>query len=338
MVKKSREVDAVYVTAEQIRAIAVGATEIDERDGTVLLCRFTKEQRALYRDTSADFYMKSFSTAGVRLEFDTDSKQLELAVAVSPGSSRLTTAVHSVFVDGERIGELPVSLELDQKDMPHSGSFALGEGTKRVKIVFPWSMSSRIVSLSLDDGATVTPVAKSRRMIIFGDSITQGYDASKPEKSYASILADGLDANAVNKGIGGEKFFPALATLADDFDPEIITVAYGTNDWSKREKAELDEMCTAFYHNLAKTYPKARIVAISPLWRPDIDAKGKDYPLTHVAAYLNEVAADIPQMTVIDAMDFIPHDVAYFTDNVHPNDRGFDAYAEHLLKALIAQL
>ena len=328
----------MYLTTEQIRSIAIGATAADERDGLLLLCRFTPEQRALYRETSDDFYMKSHSTAGVRLEFDTDSERLELAVAVSPGSSRLKTSVHSVFVDDERIGELPVSLELDQKDVPYSGAFALGKGTKRVKIVFPWSMSSRIASLSLDDGATVTPVAKDRRMIIFGDSITQGYDASKPEKSYASILADALNANAVNKGIGGEKFFPELATLADDFDPDIITVAYGTNDWSKREKDELDELCAAFYQNLAKTYPHAKIFAIAPLWRPDIFTKGKDYPLTHVAEYLREVAVGIPNMTVIDAMDFIPHDDVCFSDNVHPNDEGFVHYATHLLKALEEQL
>ncbi len=326
------------LTTEQIASIAFGVARVEEIDGKVALFRFTAEQQVLYHKTDADFYMKSFSTAGVRLEFDTDSERMELAVAVSPGSSRLTTAVHSVFVDGNRIGELPVSLELHQKDVLHSGTFSLGTGTKRVKVLFPWSMASRIVSLSLDDGSAVVPVSKNCQMLIFGDSITQGYDASKPEKSYASILAELLDVDAINKGIGGEKFFPELATLADDFDPEFITVAYGTNDWSKRDQEELDEKCTAFYRNLSQTYPRAKIFAIAPIWRPDIADKNKDYPLSHVAEYLNELSLDIPNMTVIDAIHFIPHDVRYFSDNVHPNDSGFAHYAENLLKMVVNQL
>ena len=47
-------------------------------------------------------------------------------------------------------------------------------------------------------------------------------------------LADALGAEEVNKAIGGECFFPELAATKEDFQPEYITVAYGTNDWSRK--------------------------------------------------------------------------------------------------------
>ena len=62
-------------------------------------------------------------------------------------------------------------------------------------------------------------------MLMLGDSITHGYDAISPSNSYASLVADMLDANAINKGIGGEVFWPQFAAMLDNITPEIITVA-----------------------------------------------------------------------------------------------------------------
>ena len=78
-------------------------------------------------------------------------------------------------------------------------------------------------------------------MIMFGDSITHGYDALNPSFSYANRLADLLNADFVNKGIGGERFFPTLAQLKDDIEPDYITVAYGTNDWAHSPKEVFDK-------------------------------------------------------------------------------------------------
>ena len=70
-----------------------------------------------------------------------------------------------------------------------------------------------------------------KRILCFGDSISQGYDALYPSNQYTPQLAKLLDAEEYNKAIGGEIFRPELALARDDFEPEYITVAYGTNDW-----------------------------------------------------------------------------------------------------------
>ena len=56
------------------------------------------------------------------------------------------------------------------------------------------------------------------------------------------------DAEEYNKAIGGDVFFPSLAATREDFEPDYITVAYGTNDWSKCPREALEENCKNFYN------------------------------------------------------------------------------------------
>ena len=331
---KERKREVQKLSLEQIKQIAHGVARIEEVDGRIALYRFTKEQQELYKEVSSDFYMKSFSTSGVSLEFDTDSERLGLAVSICKGSSRCFFT-HSILVNGNRIGELSGEIESDAEHVPFSKEFSLGSGTKRVRIVFPWSVASSLVALELDDEAKITPVAKEC-LIMFGDSITQGYDAMKPENAYAVQIATRLNAEARNKGIGAERFRAKLALIKDDMEPDIITVAYGTNDWSNCTKEEFESACSGFYINLRNTYPNAKIIALAPVWRSSIHDKKKiGVPLSYIAEYIKRVSENIPNMTVIDCIDFIPHELEnYQTDGLHPIDAGFEHYAKNLWDAI----
>ena len=319
------------LTVEQIRDIARGAVRVEERDGKVSLCRFTKEQEELYKVRSEDFYKKSFATAGVALEFVTDSSTLSMEVEIAPGSSR-TYFRHSIYVNNVKYG----ALECKKANRGvFGGKWTLPEGEKTVKIYFPWSVSSKILDLSLDNDASLTPVKRTKKMILIGDSITHGYDAAEPENSYACRLADALEAEGINKGIGAEIFFPALALTKDPIDPDYITVAYGTNDWSKGNKDAFDANCKAFYENLSRTYPKAKIFAITPIWRKNY-AAGEAKPLMgtldYIGEYIEKVTAELPNVTVIQGIDLVPPDTKCFSPDVlHPNDLGFKHYFENLL-------
>ena len=323
------------LSLEQIKQIAHGVSRVEEVDGKISFYRFTKEQQELYKVVSADFYMKSFSTSGVSLEFDTDSEYLGLSVSICKGSSRYYFT-HSIFVDRKRIGELSGEIEKGAENVPFCKEFQLGSGLKRVRIVFPWSVASSLVALELDENAKITPVAKSCKMLMFGDSITQGYDAMKPENAYAVQIATRLDAEARNKGIGAERFRAQTALLKDDMEPEIITVAYGTNDWSKSTKEEFETACREFYINLRLTYPNTKIIALAPVWRSSInDKKQKGMPLSYIAEYIKGVAESVSNMTVIDCIDFIPHELENFqTDGLHPIDAGFEHYVKNLWDAM----
>lgn len=325
------------LTLEQIKSIAKGVSRVEERDGAILLLRFTAEQEAVYaaRDDKG-FWKKSYATAGVRLEFITNSRTLSMETKVSAGSSRRFFS-YEVFCNGVKLGSHGGEVLTD--DVVVGTYNDLGEGEKRVKIVFPWSVASPLLRLTLDDGATLVPVEKSCRMLMYGDSITHGYDAKNPSGSYASLLADALDADAINKAIGGECFRPALAEAGDREEFDYVTVAYGTNDWSKKEKEVFEANCSDFYKTLSRLYPTARIFAITPIWRADNDRQTKVGEFSYAAEYIERAVKDLPNVTVLRGIDFVPKDPAYFSDKyLHPNDEGFAHYFKNLYKAIKAHL
>lgn len=307
-----------------------------EEDGAIRFFRFNEEQTELYRNVRKDFYNKTYSTAGIKLKFKTNSKNLFLEVFAKPSSSRYFFDI-DIYVNNELKYTLSDNIKDGEVITPKStsGKYDLGEGEKTVCLYFPWSVDARLCALELDDGASLIPVGYTRKMLTFGDSITHGYDAIGPSKAYSSLIADFLDADAVNKGIGGEVFRPELCAIPENFTPDVITVAYGTNDWSITDKETFDKNSLAFYTTLAKLYPDAKIISLAPLWRTNCDRETAVGPFDYIAKKFYEIAENIPNMTVIDCFPFLPQDPKMFLDlKIHPSSEGFSYYANGVIEEL----
>ena len=76
------------LTLDQIRSVARGAVRIEESNGSSQFYRFSEEQERLYKLHNEDLYKKTFATAGIRLDFVTNSTRLGLSGSVSSASSR----------------------------------------------------------------------------------------------------------------------------------------------------------------------------------------------------------------------------------------------------------
>ena len=334
----------MQLSFEEIKAITQGAVRLSHQHNCVRFFRFTQEQENLYCKTNQEFYTKTFCTAGVKLQFRTDSPWLELDTDVSKSMPNRVYFSFDVFVNGKALDSLDnfsdreLSGEYIFASYPlgrFQKRFDLGEGEKTVSIYFPWSVSVALHSLSLADGASFLPVRPCKKLLTFGDSITQGYDSLRPSCRYASALAEALGAEEYCKAIGGEVFFPALAEEAEPFRPDYITVAYGTNDWSITERATFQRNSRAFFETLCRNYPTAKIYALSPVWRKDREEYRPFGGFDLVEQDLAAATRDLPQVTLIRCYDFIPKDSAYFADlRLHPNDQGFAAYAMGLIDAI----
>lgn len=314
---------------EQIRAITQGAAYITEAPNGYCFHRFTAEQEELYRTHSADFYKKTAATSGIRLALRTNSRSLCFLAGVRPASSR-RFAFFDLTVNGEQVAHL--GTEQIVGDISIGGRYELGDGEKTVVLYFPQLASAILQELEFEDGCWIEPLPQAPKLLILGDSITQGYDARFPSHAYASRIADLLGMEGRNKGIGGERFFPALAKAGDaDLDPELVTVAYGTNDWSSCPTETIQAGLTAFYQALSKTYPHAQIAAISPIWRTDWNSKRPAGAFCRIHDMIRQTADELPNVTCINGLDLIPHDPACFApDGLHPNEIGFAYYAERL--------
>ncbi len=330
------------LSVDKIREIALGAEEVIEKDGLVELRRFTREQTAALK--TEEFIRKSYTPAGIRLQFKTDAVSLFLSVTSERGATRSYFA-YDVLVDGKYVGSLNNFSDKEPEgdytiqEFPlgvHSRSFALPEGEKQVTIICPWSVISKIKELSLDGESFVGAVKPAKKYISFGDSITHGYDIVHPKSRYAGRIADLLGAEEYCKAIGGEFFNPDLALAHEPIDPDYITVAYGTNDWSKKTKEYFTENCKKFYEIISKKFPNAKIFAITPIWRADINDEGKGFgDFSFVDSYVKEVTRSLENVVCITGIDLVPHDRSLFADNyLHPTDKGFDHYFENLKKAI----
>lgn len=325
----------MILNKEQLSLITCGAEDIVTVDNGFTFRRFTESQSQYYAIYRNDDYMKkTWTAAGVRLAFKTDSTSLsfDYAVRTVPGAGY---AYFDVYADGVMIDHFGV----DGGEHDMHADVTLGEGEKTVEVYLPWSKYINMSNIALDDGASLVPVKRSRVMINYGDSITHGYYAKYPSLSYASRLAKALDADNYNKAIGGDRFFPELLELDEAVKPDIVTVAYGTNDWCIHTKKTLAKRSREFLVKLSKKYPDAKIFVITPIWRsaPEVTEKFGGV-LTEVHELLCENSADLKNITVIDGMHLVAHVGSFYTDGLHPNDLGMSIYAENLAREMLKYL
>lgn len=311
-----------------------GAARVAVRGECINFQRFTEEQERQIREYNDAFYVRARTTAGITLEMDTDSRHLALSVEVC-NAFRDRCFSHSVLVDGKRIGELRGMIPKNSQSVSMDAEFDLGIGYKRVQIVFPWSAESAVRFLRLDDAATVLPVCKQQKMLIFGDSITQGYDAHYPENAYAQRLTHEWNASAINKSIGGIKYYPPLAQLPDGIVPDVILISYGGNDFHGGDKAAFEQDSVLFCRSLRTLYPEAKMIVLMPLCTRARKKNEPHWYFEELQNHLRGLPAEIPNLTVIDSSDFVADDPAlFYNDGVHPLDAGHDLHYQGINAAL----
>ena len=331
------------LTLEQIKKITQGAEIITEENGVFRFCRFSEEEIALYR-ARPDYYPMAISTAGVQLVFRTDADALQLKVTAPEGTLYHRFFAYDILVNEVLIGQLknfPDAMENGHYDEaplsegPTEGSFLLGSGIKTVRIVFPWSVSLGIEFLSVDNATFLEPVQKSKKLLIYGDSITHGSSSLYPSQTYAALLAQWLDSDAHNKAVGSEFYYPELAEIKQSRSPDYITVAYGINDWYHLTREDFSDRCRRFWAAMCKNYPTAKKFALTPIYYLADCGERPFGPLEDVAKLIREITAEFPDIAVIDCMDFVSRDSADFGDlYVHPNHHGFRIYFENLKRAI----
>lgn len=329
------------LSIDKIREITTGAVRVYEENGNIELCRFSEDESEFYKQRSADYYMKSGASSGMRFCFKTNSETLSISADMSLGSSRKYFSF-DVFVGDECIGHLDNFSDIEIPPMfstlkvplgeAHK-TFMLGKGEKTVTVYLPWSAKTTIKEISVDDGSYVEALKRDKKLLAYGDSITQGYDALRPSNRYIARLCDALGFEETNKAIGGEVFCPALASFENE-TPDLITVSYGTNDWNTGTVEKFKERSRGFFENLRRNYPDTKIFAITPIWRKDTTIERKFGEFRSVADYIREAAEGL-DIQVIYGYDLVPEDEMLFGDlRLHPNDEGFKYYADNLLKKI----
>ena len=322
------------LTTEQIKSILTGAVRFEETENGLCPRRFNERQPLPYCERYASH---TRATAAMRLEFITNSTTFEMSYFARTVSSQFF-CFFDVLVDGA------AAKHLGHDNVSEVGSLIhvdLPEGEHKVTVYFPNLFETFIREVTIDDGASLVPVKRPLRYFAFGDSITQGYIAEHPSLTYVNQIADTLNAEVLNLGIGGDVFAPDLIDFDTDVAaPDVITVAYGTNDWSKATRERTVTNANAFFARLRTTFPAAKIFAITPIWRADTDRVTDVGTLPDsITDIVTAAASAQPGVTVIRGWELVPHEPELYYDlYLHPNDAGYRYYTKALLEKMTPYL
>ncbi|MBQ9784596.1 MAG: SGNH/GDSL hydrolase family protein [Clostridia bacterium] len=306
------------LTLDQIKKITVGALRIWEDTDGVHFSKMTQAQEDAFLVIGNK---NALSTTGVRLDFWTDSSFVTYTVLVD--------ARYEVKVDGVLTSHLhatahtPITVTLPADGHAH-----------RVTICLPsHTVSGAFSCVELADGATLTPHKFDCKMLFIGDSITQGWNSKLNTLSFAYLTSDHFNAESVIQGVGGACY--NATTLAPmEFAPDVIVVAYGTNDSNRcRTLSEIEQNCSDYLEKLVSLFPGVPTYVITPPWRTDIEMPKPYGSIRQVSSVIRGVAEGL-SLCVIDGFTLIPENPDMMADVLHPNDLGFCVYAHNLIKQL----
>ena len=316
-----------------IRRLIHGAVEIEEENGRIRMSRFTPAEREVYRKNTS-YTVRTFAASGMRLEFHTDARSFAWYGTAAPGSSRVFY-YFDVAVNGVLCHH--VGFESCQEQPEFRFEIPLDGGLNEVCVYFPCLARIELAGVEFSGESVIDPVVKKRTMICYGDSITQGYDAHYPSLSYPNQLADAFQSEMFNKAIGGDKFNPSLAAVGTG-TPDLITVAYGTNDWSHCSRDEFMSKGSAFFRNLTEVYPGVPVFAVQPIWRTQCETRVTDAgSFPEMYEMIRTMTASYPQIRLVNGLKLVPHlPVCFSPDILHPNDFGFQFMGRNLLKEIKA--
>jgi lysophospholipase L1-like esterase len=316
-----------------------GFVGIDERSATTL-------RGKRFRPDGQGF---ENSNPGAYVAFRTDSRWLDIQGLFARYAVRddaLIDDAGEVLVDGVSAGLFYGNAQaLTSKRF--SGRFDLGDtrAMRTVEVVFPYGDSFELESMAIEQNASVAAAAAEPVGVIVatGDSITQGYNASRVTASWVWRLGKIAGKRTLNYGYGGQ-----VASILWAQDAGKIAATYGPNATILRTIGVNNCLTQTPLTDFAATIsdeitamrteaPLAKIVYNAPFWCPKIEVNTGSGPLV-----LDQYRAIIEQKVnlAIAAGDsnlaFINGKAAFANDNigigdlVHPEDAKQAAAAIYL--------
>lgn len=297
----------------------------------VRLTRMTEPQLR-WAGTNPTWGLRARCPAGASLVMRTDSRWLDLELVLLEGCRKyigVDVEIDGALTHAVRVEHAPERFRARLFEMPR-------RNPREVRVHLPHTFDLRLTEVSIEDEATVEVLPhRPLRLLCLGDSITQGMDAPSSFSPYPKQLGRLLNAEVLNQGIGGHVFDPCMLDAKIPFVPDVVTVAYGTNDWKRGYTPEqFRSIVREYLEKLQSMFPAARITVISPIWRAPGHEVATELDLLSRSQIILAEAARMRGVIAIDGLSLVPHQPSYYTDGIHPNDAGFLHYALNLYRLM----
>lgn len=307
------------LSLEQIKTILFGAAEVSKENGIISAYKCTAPIREAWGTLHENFGTRAQASTGIRLDFHTDTTEV---------SFTLINKTFDCLVDGL------LTERFAGEEEPTKFTLALDGKLHRVTLIFPsHNAGGKLCEVEVSDGAKVAPHVYGEKFLFLGDSITQGWDSDIDSLSYAWRTSLFFNADCRIHGVGGGYFHPSIFE-GEDFDPDRVFVAFGTNDFDHfKTLDELRTYTSEYLDKVSAAFTGRPIYAITPIWRA-IQKK----PMGTFDECIAVIREEHKKrgFTVIDGLSLVPHRKEFFQeDGLHPNALGFSLYAQNLIRAIL---
>ncbi len=304
-----------------LKRLVKGACFYKEEKGFLYPYRYTSAQLDHFKERLDFWYTRALLQAGVKIEFVTNAKSFSFEYytgEVYSGDNSVDVyvndfayAVHNMEVSGK--ARLDISLP---------------DGKKKITVYLPIDVSVGIKNFVID-GKWKSVNDRKIKLLAIGDSITQGYGAKIAGSSYINSLYRKTKFDILSQGIGGYRYEKGSIMLIDNFKPDRILVALGTN-YHDDKTYDYEKHIEEFYRALNDTYGNVPIISVTPIYRCDPGYDPERFAL--VCDKIRTECAKYPNISVLEGFTVVPHIKECFVDLVHPNAYGNELMAENIKK------
>ncbi len=178
-----------------------------------------------------------------------------------------------------------------------------------------------------EPGPQISKLPDNAVILAFGDSLTYGTGAGS-DRDYPAVLSTLIDREVINDGIPGELSLQGLKRLPEaleQYQPDILILIHGGNDLLRGRSQQ------SLRANLGE------MIRIAQARQIDVLLLGIPVPRLFVlesAAIYGELASEFQIPADLETLPSILSDNSLKSDQVHPNDQGYQRLAEKIRKLL----
>ncbi|MBQ2897881.1 MAG: hypothetical protein IJE46_06145 [Clostridia bacterium] len=288
---------------------------------------------ATERDDSGLVRLHS-NTAGGRIRFVTDSSYVAINVQIDtpsklPHMAWTGSLGFDLYADNEFVNTFVPPWYVEDK---YESVIGLGEKKEReITINFPLYCNVTELYIGLQEDAIVkdpAPYKNKKPIVYYGSSITQGACASRPGRSYQSIISRKFNYDYINLGFSGNaqaeetmiEYIKSLdmSAFVYDYDHNALTVEYLEKTHEKMFKA------------IREQHPDIPIIMMP---RPKFYLTDKEIQRHKIieTTYKNAIATGDKNVYFITSKELTKLcGNEGVVDDCHPNDFGFASMAKAL--------
>ena len=287
-----------------------------------------------------------FDTPGIRMAFRCNAEKIGIDLLFRDRAvpHRMQNGIGIWRIDGktnprwkfERGKRDSVKNEPVKVDLPANGEM------HNYELFLPYGEICEIHSVKVNAGTVfeAPPPPPAFRAVFYGDSITQGFCASRIDLTFPFLTGMLLDYDVVNLGIAGIGLNPGAAKILGSMEMHLLIMEIGANDWmNEMHPDDFRKNVRKFLHDIRIAKPGLPIRWITPLWiSPKWKGKTPRYELDLYRKIIEEEVSALndPAIRSINGLELLDADPDLFDEiPVHPADSGHEQIAERLAEHLI---